>query len=139
MPTTLRLTPDHLARIRAHIASEPQHEVCGLVGGRWRPYPRLAIAATVAPIPNIDPLPQVRYTMQPAAQVRTMAAWAKQGWEVVAIYHSHPLGEAAPSPSDRAEWHYTDALMLIGVPGGALAGWRLRKGTTQPILIEMSY
>ncbi len=134
--TILCLSPAQGADIQAHIDCAPEQEVCGLVGGRWRPYPHRAEAAALAPVPNIDPRPDVRYHMDPEAQVRAMLAWEKQGWEVIGIYHSHPHGPAQPSPSDLAEWAYTDALMLIGHPGGALRAWRIVGREAQVVLIE---
>ncbi len=36
-----------------------------------------------------------------------------RGEELVAIYHSHPLSQPYPSPTDRAEAHYPDAFYLL--------------------------
>src|SRR5687768_9582309 len=35
------------------------------------------------------------------------------GEELVGIYHSHPVSQPYPSPTDRAEAHYPDALYIL--------------------------
>ena len=35
------------------------------------------------------------------------------GEELVAIYHSHPATQAYPSPTDRAESHYPEAIYVL--------------------------
>lgn len=35
------------------------------------------------------------------------------GEELVGIYHSHPVSQPYPSPTDRAEAHYPDALYVL--------------------------
>lgn len=37
----------------------------------------------------------------------------EKGEELVAIYHSHPLSQPYPSPTDRAEAHYPDAFYVL--------------------------
>lgn len=114
--------------IRAHINAHPDQEVCGLIGGVWRPFPKIAYGYSVCLIPNIAPQRTVRYQMQPHAQLKAMLGFERQGWQTVGIYHSHPQGEAKPSPTDIAEAAYPDAVYLIGVPQGDLNGWRIVRG-----------
>jgi proteasome lid subunit RPN8/RPN11 len=37
----------------------------------------------------------------------------ERGEELVAIYHSHPVSQPYPSPTDRAEAHYPDAFYVL--------------------------
>jgi len=36
-----------------------------------------------------------------------------RGEELAAIYHSHPASQPYPSPTDRAEAHYPDAVYVL--------------------------
>ncbi|NJL94189.1 MAG: M67 family metallopeptidase [Anaerolineae bacterium] len=122
----------HQNLIRTHVDTHPATEVCGLIGGLWQPYPRLARAFQVVPIANIDPHPAVRYTMDPQAQIEAILAFDQRGWDVVGIYHSHPHGTPIPSATDLAEANYPDAVYVIGVPHGALRAWRIIRGAAHP-------
>ena len=127
----------HLQMIRQTIEAAPEQEICGLIGGVWQPFPRFAIAHQVIPIKNIAENPAVRYQMEPKAQVNAMLGFEKSGWELVGIFHSHPHGPAAPSPTDLADWTYPDAVYLIGVPGGELAAWRNVGGKLMTVTLEI--
>jgi proteasome lid subunit RPN8/RPN11 len=135
--TRLKLQEAQLNAIKSHIASRPGQEVCGLVGGLWQPFDRLAVARTVVPIENVDPSPTLRFTMSPREQVAAMLDFEKCGWEVVGIYHSHPGGPARPSPTDLAEASFPDAVYLIGVPGGDLTAWWFRRRGVRAVQIEV--
>ena len=37
----------------------------------------------------------------------------QRGEELVAIYHSHPASQPYPSPTDRAEAHYPEAVYVL--------------------------
>ncbi len=48
-----------------------------------------------------------------------------QGWELVAIFHSHPQGPAYPSATDIAEFFYPGTAVMIASPadpGDAASG-----------------
>jgi proteasome lid subunit RPN8/RPN11 len=135
LQTTLKLSADHQKFLRQHIDSDGQNEVCGLIGGVWQPYDRLALAQAVIPIPNAAADPRVRYAMLPAAQSRAMLTFEQQGWETIGIYHSHPQGIALPSPTDIAEALYPDAVYVIGVPQGELRAWRIQRGRVWEVLL----
>lgn len=55
--------------------------------------------------------------MQPPAQIRAMLEIERYGWELLAIYHSHPIiSRFEPSQTDLRENTYPDALMVIIAP-----------------------
>jgi proteasome lid subunit RPN8/RPN11 len=37
----------------------------------------------------------------------------QRGEELIAIYHSHPASQAYPSPTDRSEAHYPEAIYIL--------------------------
>lgn len=140
MPHTaqLKLQKIHWEAIKHHIDQTPTVEVCGLIGGVWQPYDRVAVAYSSVPIPNVDPQPTLRYRMSPKHQLKTMLLFMRQGWEVIGIYHSHTDGQAVPSPTDIAEATYSDAIYLIGVPYGELRGWRILRGRVEEVHLEIT-
>lgn len=61
---------------------------------------------------NIDRSP-VRYTMDPREVIDAMWWMRTLGWQLAAIVHSHPRTPPTPSLTDRAEWYYPEARLLI--------------------------
>ena len=110
----LTLSEQHLAALLAHAEAERPNEACGLlagIGGRVR---------RVYPVENIHHSPTV-YEMNPAQQLAAFLDMEAAGWELSAIYHSHPAGPAEPSPTDIAQAYYPDSLYVIVSPMPALS------------------
>ena len=51
--------------------------------------------------------------MDPREQLAAFRDMDANGEDLVAIYHSHPASQAYPSPTDRAESHYPDAVYVL--------------------------
>lgn len=54
-----------------------------------------------------------RYNMDPGEVLTALNEMERHGWELGAIYHSHPRSAAEPSETDLAYYYYPDALMVI--------------------------
>ncbi len=54
-----------------------------------------------------------RYLIAPRDQLRAFREMDDHGEELVAIYHSHPASQPYPSPTDRAEAHYPEAVYIL--------------------------
>lgn len=96
----------------AHLRAHWPEEACGLLGGvngRVR---------LVCPVENALHSP-VAYSMEPRQQVEAMMAIERQGWDLLAIFHSHPAGLPAPSASDVAQAYYPDSWYVIVAPDRA--------------------
>jgi proteasome lid subunit RPN8/RPN11 len=93
--------------IVAHARAEAPKEACGLVAGRD------GHATRVIRCQNAHPLAATRYTIDPREQLRAFRDMEANGEELVAIYHSHPATQAYPSPTDRAESHYPEAIYVL--------------------------
>jgi proteasome lid subunit RPN8/RPN11 len=90
----------------AHARAEVPAEACGLIAGRE------GAPVQLYRIPNADPS-IYRYNMEPKAQLEAMNDMDRQGWDLLAIYHSHTHTPAYPSPTDIALAFYPDALYVI--------------------------
>jgi [CysO sulfur-carrier protein]-S-L-cysteine hydrolase len=62
---------------------------------------------------NVHETPTTRYRIHPREQLSAFRAMDERGEELVAIYHSHPASQPYPSPTDRDESHYPDAVYVL--------------------------
>lgn len=92
-------------------------EACGLLAGKNN------ISTQVYPIENILHSP-VKFLMEPKQQLNALLEIEQKGWELLAIYHSHPRGPNKPSETDILEYYYPDTPCLIW--SGGEAGWTCR-------------
>jgi proteasome lid subunit RPN8/RPN11 len=117
-------------QIVAHARAEAPKEACGLVAGRAGD-PTRAIACT-----NAHPAPVTRYAIDPREQLRAFRDMEANGEELFAIYHSHPITQPYPSPTDRAEAHYPEAyylLVSLRDPVAEVRAFRIRDGWVREV------
>ncbi len=90
----LEMTREQLDDVVAHARGEAPRECCGIIGGTGDR--TLATYRTR----NIDES-QVHYTIHPEDQYQAMRDIEDvHGWDMIGFYHSHPMSEAFPSPTD---------------------------------------
>ncbi len=105
MAEKLILPRNHWQRMRRHVSRRLPLEACGLLAGK-----NDQVEMTLG-IPNADRSP-VRFRMEPRAQWRAFQRIEAAGLDLVGIYHSHPNGPEAPSPTDIAESMYSVAQVI---------------------------
>ncbi len=100
------ILPEHWDQMASDVASRPGEEACGLVAGLDNR------AKAVIPVTNSlhDPY---RFRMDPREELEAFLLVEQKGWEVIAIYHSHPRGISQPSPTDQAELTFPGIIYLI--------------------------
>jgi proteasome lid subunit RPN8/RPN11 len=91
----------------AHARGEAPREACGLLAGRGGGITRV-IRCT-----NVHATPTSRYLIDPREQLKAFRAIESAGEELAGIYHSHPVSQPYPSPTDRAEAHYPDVFYVL--------------------------
>jgi proteasome lid subunit RPN8/RPN11 len=91
----------------AHARESAPNEACGLVAARGGTAVRTIRCA------NMHDTPTTRYRIDPREQLRAFREMDERGEELIAIYHSHPASQAYPSPTDRAEAHYPEAIYIV--------------------------
>jgi proteasome lid subunit RPN8/RPN11 len=77
--------------------------------------------------------------MDPGEQIRAMLSLEEDGWDLVAIYHSHPTGTILPSKTDVDEAFYPEAVQIIwGMEDNAwvFAAFLIQDGIVERIKIE---
>ena len=107
-PASLQLSQSQLDAIIAHARAHAGLEVVGLLGGQG------GRVMGVYPLENNSPRPEVSFLQGDQDFLNAFFDIDKQGWDLVAIYHSHPRGAgASPSPADIDNANYPEALNLI--------------------------
>ena len=89
----LTINQQSINEMKAHALQEDPNECCGILAG-----PKDA-AIKLYPITNTVASP-VRYLMHPQEQLNAMLDAERNGWEIIAFYHSHTHSAAEPSPTD---------------------------------------
>jgi [CysO sulfur-carrier protein]-S-L-cysteine hydrolase len=106
MTAPLRLSAADYAEMLAHLRAAYPEEACGLMAGSAGEVARLY------PVEN-RLHSSVAYEMEPRQQLQALQSLEEAGWELLAIYHSHPHGPETPSAQDVAQAYYPDALAVI--------------------------
>ena len=112
--------------ILAHAKYSLPNECCGLIAmedGAIR---------FAYPLTNANPSP-VSFTVDPAEHFGAMRHAESQGWEILGVFHSHPEGDATPSPTDVAMAWDPDWIHVI-VGGGELAVFVIRDGAVEALM-----
>ena len=90
----------------AHARDEAPNECCGVLAGKEGRVHKLFRAVNAEASPY-------RYNVDPKDLLRIYRECDAQGWDFLAIYHSHTHTEAYPSPTDAGLAAWPDAVYLI--------------------------
>lgn len=105
-PTMLQLTATQLAALLNHLRNVLPEEGCGLLAGQN------GVVRQVIPVEN-ELHSETRFAMAGGPMVAALVDILKAGWQLSAIYHSHPAGPARLSPTDLAQLSYPDTIQLV--------------------------
>lgn len=119
--------------IITHARDEAPRECCGLIGSRSDG------AQTRYPLYNQAHDPTREYFAAPEDIFRAMREMRMRRERLIAIYHSHPRGEARPSATDLAMAFYPEAVYLIAAlePETELRAFHLRSGTPVELSLQL--
>lgn len=92
----IEVTSKALSQLRAHAAAAHPLEACGILLGDG------ARITAARPAANVHSTPATHFEIDPEALIDAHRAARSGGGQVIGYYHSHPVGEAAPSATDRA-------------------------------------
>ena len=113
----LILTPKQWEQMQADVSTRATEEACGLIAGRGNR------SEIVIPVTNIlhDPY---RFRMDPKEELNAFFLAEQNGWDIIAIYHSHPQGIQTPSLTDHTELTFPGIIYLIWYQDAN--GWQCR-------------
>jgi proteasome lid subunit RPN8/RPN11 len=108
-PRACRVDARVIRAIRLHARAAHPEECCGLLLGS-RGMIRFAVTMR-----NVDAAPRRRYRIDDRSHLalRRLLRDMQPPLHIVGVYHSHPDGAPAPSPSDIAEAYYPDWIHVI--------------------------
>jgi len=130
MAAVLRIPRELYNATQAHLRSEAPNEGVGLWLGK------LGKVARVVPLPNTHPRPQVAYTAEPIALLQAIRSHEEQGFDLLAIYHSHPKGLASPSPADRQKAYWRVPYVIFALEPAEARAYKLPEGEEVNIVVE---
>lgn len=132
----LRIPSNLLGAVVEHARAALPAEAVGLLGG---PAPGFAMIGL--PLPNYAG--RDAYLADPWAQFRAERLLANRGYQLVAVYHSHPGGGAGLSPLDLAFARQRTCLQVIvalkgsHVPGEDIRVYRVTDGAPIEISLDV--
>ena len=89
----LTLPRDFIDEMVAHAREDAPNECCGIIAGKDGTAVKLFRAKNAEASPY-------RYSVDPQDLFRIHRETDENGWDFLAIYHSHTASEAYPSPTD---------------------------------------
>jgi [CysO sulfur-carrier protein]-S-L-cysteine hydrolase len=105
----LTITSDQWSVICGHLTAGLPNEACGLLAGKAGQVDKVYLVTNARPGPT-------HYDMEPAELHAAILEMDDKGWELLGIFHSHPVGPEIPSPTDVAQAYYPDSAYLIFTP-----------------------
>lgn len=130
-----KLERRYVDEIIAHAREDDPNECCGVLAGKDGQVTRLYRAVNAEASPY-------RYNVGPKELLRIYRECEEQGWDFVAIYHSHTHTEAYPSATDVRLAAWPDARHLIvslaDKENPVLRAFRIQEGRIEeePLRIE---
>lgn len=129
------LSPQLVAEMLTHARACYPREACGVLVGQDDAVQRHYAARNVA-------AGNEQFHLDPAEQQAIFAEMARQRWKLLAIYHSHPTQDAAPSRTDLRLAAYPQALFLIislaDWDHPAIRGYRLHDGQAWEVPLKQA-
>jgi proteasome lid subunit RPN8/RPN11 len=123
---TIEVTSAVLEGLIAEARAAHPLECCGLLFGSDAAIRSFRSAA------NVHAAPATRFEIDPQALIDAHRAMRAGGPRLIGYYHSHPIGPAEPSPTDRASAG-GDARVWAIVGEGRVTLWRAERGRMEQL------
>ncbi len=118
MPFCLSLPRDLYDGMLAQAKTEFPLECCGLLAGTLAPADPTGTAGTIGIVHGRYPLLNAAksgtlFESDPRSMLDACRDIDRRGWQILAVYHSHPTSAPIPSKTDLERNNYPDAMSLI--------------------------
>lgn len=115
----MTMSPAQVAELIALAKAGVPNEVCGFLAGN------AGRVAAVLPVANELESP-IAFRTEPRSTLAAFRTMRAEGWEMLAIYHSHPIGDAMPSKADLRDNTYGETIpWVIVTPAGEIKAWTM--------------
>ncbi len=106
LSTGLYLAAEHWQQMEADVMARSPEEACGFVAGEGDK------SRVIIPVTNMlhDAF---RFRLDPDEELKAFSFAEDKGWDILAVYHSHPHGIDHPSPTDIDELTFPGIIYLI--------------------------
>ena len=104
-----------LDEIIVHAETDSPRECCGILAGSI--IESRCVVSARYPLINEAADPEREYFASPDGLFKAMRSMRSTMQDMVAIYHSHPRGEARPSPTDLELASYKTVYLIVGLAG----------------------
>jgi proteasome lid subunit RPN8/RPN11 len=119
--------------IVSHAKSELPNEACGYLSGKDE------LISNSYALTNIDHSPE-HFSFDPAEQFATIKKARKEGLEIIANYHSHPVTPARPSDEDIRLAYDPDIyyfIVSLAAEEADLKAFRIVNGNVEKVEIQI--
>ncbi len=89
-----------------HLQAHYPLEACGILAGTTNHVLHLYVVDNILKSPTA-------YEMDPRQQLQAMIDLEERGWEMTAVFHSHPTGPEWPSETDIVQAYYPASVTVI--------------------------
>lgn len=134
VPKSLRIPRTMLDALLTDARTHAPNESCGLLAGRN------STITNFYPAENVSASPTTTYEIAPRALFQLFREMRAKNLDLLAIYHSHPATENAPSPTDIAQAYYPETPYIIVDPRpnatNPIRAFQIREGQVIEIAVE---
>lgn len=137
------LTRSQLEQLYEQMRRDAPFETCGMIGGKD------GRALKIYPIKNVAENRVKNYLMDGMDQIQAMQDMDDNGYDILSIYHSHPVTRPYPSPTDLRDAYDPDLqeprypgtvyiiMSLMNVDAPEAHGYLLNGETITETLLEI--
>jgi proteasome lid subunit RPN8/RPN11/TusA-related sulfurtransferase len=129
----LKITASVISGIFDHAKAEAPMEVCGYLAEKE------GVIVQQYKMKNMD-ASDVHFAMDPEEQFEAIRDMRAKGFELAAVYHSHPTTSAHPSPEDiRLAYDPDVSYVIVSLAGGSevLKSFKIRDNRVEPEKIDI--
>jgi len=113
------MTTAHIADLIGLANAGVPNEICGFLAGR------AGVVEAIVPIVNELASP-IAFRTEPRSTLAAQRTMRDHNWDLLAVYHSHPIGDAVPSARDLRDNTYGESIPWVIVsPTGEIRAWRM--------------